>query len=86
MEKSVVSVERIKEYQCTPVEAAMNLDSDQHLPKLWPENGEVEFCNYATRYRAGMDLVLRGISFKIEANEKVGIVFSHVCRIYMAMW
>ena len=74
MEKSVVSVERIKEYQCTPVEAAMNLDSDQQLPKSWPEHGEVEFCNYATRYRAGMDLVLRGISFKIEANEKVGIV------------
>ena len=74
MEKSVVSVERIKEYQCTPVEADMTLASDHQLPTSWPEHGEVEFCNYATRYRAGMDLVLRGISFKILANEKVGIV------------
>ena len=74
MEKSVVSVERIQEYQCTPIEADMTLESDHQLPKSWPEHGEVEFCNYATRYRAGMDLVLRGISFKILANEKVGIV------------
>ena len=74
MEKSVVSVERIQEYQNTPVEAAMTLDSDQQLQESWPERGEVEFCNYATRYRAGMDLVLRGISFKILAKEKIGIV------------
>ena len=74
MEKSVVSVERIQEYQNTPVEAAMTLDSDQQLQESWPEQGEVEFCNYATRYRAGMDLVLRGISFKILAKEKIGIV------------
>ena len=74
MEKSVVSVERIQEYQNTPVEAAMTLDSDQQLQDSWPEQGEVEFCNYATRYRAGMDLVLRGISFKILPKEKIGIV------------
>ena len=74
MEKSVVSVERIQEYQNTPVEAAMTLESDQQLQESWPEQGEVEFCNYATRYRAGMDLVLRGISFKILAKEKIGIV------------
>ena len=74
MEKSVVSVERIQEYQNTPVEAAMTLDSDQQLQESWPDQGEVEFCNYATRYRAGMDLVLRGISFKILPKEKIGIV------------
>ena len=25
-----------------------------------PENGVIEFDNYATRYREGLDLVLRG--------------------------
>ena len=41
MEKSVVSVERIQEYQNTPVEAAMTLESDQQLQESWPEQGEV---------------------------------------------
>ena len=52
----------------------MELDSDKTLPHSWPENGVVEFHDYATRYRTGMDLVLRGVSFKIGAGEKVGIV------------
>ena len=52
----------------------MELVSDQQLPSQWPEDGVVEFRNYATRYRPGLDLVLRGISFRIKASEKVGIV------------
>ena len=51
IEKSIVSVERIREYQNTPVEAPAQLPSDHQLPKDWPDQGSVEFCNYATRYR-----------------------------------
>ena len=40
-------------------------------PKEWPQQGVVEFKNYETRYREGLDLVLRGISCKINPGEKV---------------
>jgi ABC-type multidrug transport system fused ATPase/permease subunit len=37
----------------------------------WPENGQVEFKDYQLRYREGLDLVLRGISFTVKGGEKV---------------
>ena len=69
-----MSVERIREYQNTPTEAPAELPSDKQLPPEWPEDGAVELRNYATRYRAGMPLVLKGISVSIKPGEKVGIV------------
>lgn len=35
---------------------------------------QVEFQDYKTRYREGLDLVLKGVSCKIQSGEKVGIV------------
>ena len=61
MEKSIVSVERIKEYQHTEIEAAFEKPATDP-PKSWPENGKIVFDNYQTRYRKGLDLVLRGNS------------------------
>uniref|UniRef100_A0A0K8S5P0 ABC transporter domain-containing protein n=2 Tax=Lygus hesperus TaxID=30085 RepID=A0A0K8S5P0_LYGHE len=43
-------------------------------PNNWPSNGTVEFKNYEVRYREGLELVLRGISFNIKGGEKIGIV------------
>jgi ABC-type multidrug transport system fused ATPase/permease subunit len=43
----------------------------QSPPKGWPSNGEVEFRQVAMRYRPGLPLVLRGVSFKALAQEKV---------------
>lgn len=37
----------------------------------WPQNGVVEFKRYSTRYRDGLDLVLKGINTQINAGEKV---------------
>ena len=37
----------------------------------WPNEGHVAFVDYATRYRPGLDLVLRGVSFNIKGQEKV---------------
>jgi ABC-type multidrug transport system fused ATPase/permease subunit len=73
LEKSIVSVERIKEYECTPTEAPQVLADTDPKPH-WPERGEVEFREYSTRYRNGMDLVLRDLSLRIEPGERVGIV------------
>ncbi|KAG0256041.1 hypothetical protein DFQ27_005933 [Actinomortierella ambigua] len=40
----------------------------------WPAKGSIEFVDYSTRYREGLDLVLRQVSFRIAAGEKIGIV------------
>lgn len=37
----------------------------------WPMNGEVVFDRYKTRYRPGLDLVIKGISANIKGGEKV---------------
>ena len=72
MEKSIVSVERIREYQNTPSEASAVTPNDPD--ESWPNRGQIEFVDYATRYRAGMDLVLRGVNCVVQPQEKVGIV------------
>lgn len=40
----------------------------------WPEEGKITFDSYATRYRPGLDLALKGVSFDIKPKEKIGIV------------
>ena len=52
LEKSIVSVERVREYQATPQEAAFNLPDVDPEPS-WPHRGEIIFQDYATRYRDG---------------------------------
>lgn len=44
------------------------------VPKNWPSEGKIEFKGYSTRYRAGLDLVLRDLSLIVQPGEKVGIV------------
>ncbi|XP_053695520.1 multidrug resistance-associated protein 1 isoform X2 [Sabethes cyaneus] len=73
VETNIVAVERIKEYGETKQEAAWELPNS-NLPRGWPEQGRVEFQDFQVRYREGLDLVLKGISFAVEGGEKVGIV------------
>ena len=73
MEKSIVSVERIKEYQETPQEAALHLPNTDP-PITWPVYGNITFDNYSTRYRSGLDLVLNNLTCDIHGGEKIGIV------------
>lgn len=40
----------------------------------WPAKGEIEFKNVDLRYRPEKELVLKGLSFKIQAGEKVGVI------------
>ena len=40
-------------------------------PRSWPDKGCVEFIDYGTRYRPGLDLVLKGIDITINSGEKV---------------
>ncbi len=50
----------------------------QDPPDSWPEHGVVEFSGYQTRYREGLDLVLRGIDCTIRAGEKVRTCTSYL--------
>ncbi|CAK9830188.1 Multidrug resistance-associated protein 1 [Anthophora retusa] len=73
VETNIVAVERMKEYSETPQEAPWK-NPDYAPPDAWPVQGRVEFKDYKVRYREGLDLVLRGLSFSVEGGEKVGIV------------
>lgn len=73
VETNIVAVERIKEYGETEQEAPWEL-ANNNLPGTWPESGRVEFKDFAVRYRPGLDLVLKGVTFNVNGGEKVGIV------------
>ena len=73
VETNIVSVERVLEYAKLPSEAPEVIS--KHRPKIsWPSQGAVEFRNYSTRYRDGLDLVLKDINLKFKAHEKIGVV------------
>ncbi|KAG0012086.1 hypothetical protein BGZ81_001777 [Podila clonocystis] len=74
LQNSMVSVERIHEYVQKNPEAPAAMAVDDTLPERWPSEGRVEFRNYSTRYRQGLDLVIKNISFEVKPAEKVGIV------------
>ncbi|XP_055920592.1 multidrug resistance-associated protein 1-like [Eupeodes corollae] len=73
IETNIVSVERIKEYGDVKQEAPWEI-ADVKTPNGWPHDGRVMFENYMVRYREGLDLVLKGVTFDITGGEKVGIV------------
>lgn len=69
LENNIVAVERIDEY--------CNIESEaewysQNKPSIeWPNNGEVDLVDYATQYRQGLDLVLKGVNVHVNSGEKV---------------
>lgn len=64
VEQNIVSVERILGYIKLKPEAPDEIPETKPTAP-WPSNGEVEFKNYSTRYRAELDLVLKDISMVI---------------------
>ena len=72
LQNELVGVERVKEYSEKNQEAPN--ETNVVLPENWPSQGQIVFRNYSTRYRRGMDLVIKNVSFEVSAGEKVGIV------------
>ncbi|XP_014786272.1 multidrug resistance-associated protein 1 [Octopus bimaculoides] len=70
---SLVSIERIDDFSDIAPEAAWILD-DHRPDQNWPQAGEVVLKDYSTRYRPGLELVLKGVSCHIYSGEKIGIV------------
>ncbi|CAI4222681.1 unnamed protein product [Auanema sp. JU1783] len=72
LETNIVSVERVREY--TELTPEAKWQSERLLPRGWPAKGRIVFNDYSTRYRPGLDLVLRDINLNIIPGEKVGVV------------
>ncbi len=73
VETNIVSVERVLEYARLPSEAPDRISKNK--PKIsWPAQGAVDFNNYSTRYRPGLELVLKNIDLHIKSHEKIGVV------------
>nr|XP_058971200.1 multidrug resistance-associated protein 1-like [Pocillopora verrucosa] len=73
LETNLVSVERVKEYSDAQTEAERVIP-DSRPSRVWPQQGIVLFDNFQLRYREGLPLVLRKITFIIKPAEKIGIV------------
>lgn len=73
VETNIVSVERVLEYARLPSEAP-EIIPNKRPPVSWPARGELEFSGYSTRYREGLDLVLKNINIAIKSHEKIGVV------------
>jgi len=71
IETNIVSVERMKEFTNLDTEASEEYPEPNDI---WPTRGVVQFKNYSCRYRQGLSLVLKGLTFSTQPSEKIGIV------------
>ncbi|GAB7359206.1 hypothetical protein MBLNU230_g5865t1 [Neophaeotheca triangularis] len=72
VENNMNSTERIH-YYGTELEEEAALHT-RDVPPQWPQHGEIEFDNVQMRYRAGLPLVLQGLTMHVKAGERIGVV------------
>ncbi|RCK59331.1 Oligomycin resistance ATP-dependent permease YOR1 [Candida viswanathii] len=73
VENDMNSVERICHYALNLEQEAPYSIPSTAPPSDWPSQGEIEFEDVEMRYRAGLPLVLKKLSFKVGSGEKIGI-------------
>lgn len=68
----LLSVDRVLEYR----DLAPEIEPTQptKLPSMWPERGNIEFKAVSYRYNVDAEPVLRDLTFRVEPEEKIGIV------------
>ncbi|KAI5292871.1 hypothetical protein KEM52_006008 [Ascosphaera acerosa] len=72
LENNMNATERIHGYATTLEE-----ESPLHTIEVaaeWPQAGQISFDNVQMRYRAGLPLVLKGLTMDIKGGEKIGVV------------
>tara|TARA_B110000977_G_scaffold200812_1_gene292715 strand:+ start:9872 stop:14014 length:4143 start_codon:yes stop_codon:yes gene_type:complete len=75
LETKMNAVERVVEYTDLPLESPHDDDLSVALglPVAWPEKGTLEVTKLNMRYRPGLPLVLKDLSFVALGGEKLGI-------------
>uniref|UniRef100_A0AC35UEU9 Multidrug resistance-associated protein 1 n=1 Tax=Rhabditophanes sp. KR3021 TaxID=114890 RepID=A0AC35UEU9_9BILA len=74
LESSIVSVERVSEYSNMETEPDWRNEKGNICGYNWPSRGEIKIENYSTRYREGLDLVIKNLSIHIKGGDNIGIV------------
>lgn len=72
VEARMTSMERVKFYSRLPQEVPVRTPGP--IAEPWPAAGEVVFENVTLRYAEHLPLVLNGLSFRVKAGSRVGIV------------
>jgi ABC-type multidrug transport system fused ATPase/permease subunit len=85
-ESIMISVERVLSFTKLQKEALAIVESNRPTGQffsllsiancvvdIWPSKGEIEFKDVQLRYRPGLDMVLKGVSFKIQPHERIGV-------------
>lgn len=67
------SVERIKHYGDLPMEGEAVCANDPPMNE-WPLHGQITFQDVQLQYRPGLPMVLKGLSFSIASNSRIGII------------
>lgn len=74
VEARMTSVERIRSFIKAPQEARQPLPLTLSGRPNWPEHGEIEFQDVVARYAEHLPPVLKGLSFRVEAGSRVGLI------------
>jgi ABC-type multidrug transport system fused ATPase/permease subunit len=74
VEARMTSVERLKYYASLESEVDVQRPTPAPLAEPWPAQGEVVFDCVVARYAAHLPPVLKGISFRVPAGSRVGII------------
>ncbi|MEK2646048.1 ABC transporter transmembrane domain-containing protein [Bdellovibrio sp. BCCA] len=74
IESRMTSIERLKFFSNLPSEKSVLKPSAEPLRPTWPEFGEISVEGLKIRYADHLPLVLKGITFKVEAGSRVGII------------
>jgi ABC-type multidrug transport system fused ATPase/permease subunit len=73
-EAAITAIERVDAMADLPSEKPFETDEGHEPPRLWPEQGVLEFDCVSLRYREGLPLALDDLSFKIPAGKTCGVV------------
>jgi ABC-type multidrug transport system fused ATPase/permease subunit len=72
LEMNFNAVERIVEF--TEIDQEADAITGMRPPPQWPTHGKIEVKDLQVRYAADLNPVLKGVSFSIKPQEKIGIV------------
>ncbi|KAL4987390.1 P-loop containing nucleoside triphosphate hydrolase protein [Aspergillus falconensis] len=76
LEQGLNSMVRIHSYSTIRTEHSNDEASDKTItpPNLWPHEGRLEVSNLVVQYAPYLPPVLKGLSFTVEPNTRVGVV------------